>query len=156
MAKERDFTDIIENKRLVEFNRRKYKDQALGFVLAVNDNFTLIHIFDCDYFKTDGYCVFENDSVKTFRVYDSEEYFLSEVVKKKKIKPKNISSISMENWETILQTVNANFNLVVVESEVIYKNQCNIGTLEKLGKKTFSLLEIKTDASWGEQPQNIN
>jgi hypothetical protein len=122
----------------------------LGFVLAVNDNFTLIHIFDCDYFKTDGYCVFENDSVKTFRVYDSEEYFLSEVVKKKKIKPKNISSISMENWETILQTVNANFNLVVVESEVIYKNQCNIGTLEKLGKKTFSLLEIKTDASWDE------
>ena len=143
MAKERDYTGIIENKWLVEFNRRKYKDKILGFVLAVNENFTLIHIFDRAYFKTDGYCIFENDSVKTFRVYDSEEYFLSEVLKKKKIKPKIISNISMESWETILQTVNANFNLVVVESELIYKNQCNIGTLEKLGKKLLVCLKLK-------------
>lgn len=150
MAKERGFEDIIVNKWLVEFNRKKYKDKLLGFVLAISEKFALVHIFDCDYFRTDGYCVFENDSIKTFRVYDSDEYFLNEIVEKKKIKPKTISNISMESWETILQTVNDNFSLVVVEFEETYKNQCNIGTLEKSGKKTFSLLEIKTDASWDE------
>lgn len=152
MAKERSFEDIIKNKWLVEFNRKKYKDKVSGFVLAVNDNFTLIHIFDRDYFDTDGYCIFENDSVKNFLVYDSDEYFLNEVIKKKKVKPKSISNISMESWETILQTVSDNFNLVVVDFEEIYKNQCNIGTLEKLGKKNFSLLEIDPDASWYESP----
>jgi len=39
---------------------------------------------------------------------------------------------------------------VVVESEEIYKNQCNIGRLEKVGKKTFSLTEIYIDAYWDE------
>ena len=152
MAKERDFKEIIENKWLVEFNRKKYKDKVLGFVLAVNDDFTLIQIFDHNYFKTNGYCVFKNESVKTFRVYDSEEYFLNEVITKEKVKPKPVSKISMESWKTILETVNDNFNLVVVESEKIYKNHCNIGTIKKVSKRTFSLLEILTDASWDKKP----
>ncbi|MDQ3042296.1 MAG: hypothetical protein M3R11_07935 [Acidobacteriota bacterium] len=152
MAEERDFADIIKNKWLVEFDRKKYKDKLLGFVLAVSDNFTLIQIFDHDYFNLDGYCVFENDSIKKIRVYDDEEYFLAEVVKKKAVKPKPVSDVSLESWATILQTVNDNFNLVVVESEDIYKNQSNIGRLEKAGKKTFSLIEIYTDAYWDEKP----
>lgn len=154
MAEERNFADIIENKWLVEFDRKKYKDKLLGFVLAFSDDFTLIQVFDHDYFNLDGYCIFENDSVKKFRVYDDEEYFLSEVVKKKKLMPKPVSGVSLESWATILQTVNDKFNLVVIESEDIYKNQCNIGRLEKVGKKTFSLTEIYTDAYWDEKPTN--
>ncbi len=95
MAKERDFADIIKKKRLVEFNRKKYKNKLLGFVLAVSDDFTLIQIFDHDYFNLDGYCIFENDSVKNFQVYDDDEYFLAEVVKKKRIKPKSVSGVSL-------------------------------------------------------------
>ena len=102
-AKERDFADIIKNKWLVEFDRKKYKDKLLGFVLAVSNDFTLIQIFDRDYFNLNGYCIFENDSVKKLRVYDDEEYFLAEVVKKRKVKPKPVSGVSLENWATILK-----------------------------------------------------
>ena len=35
-----------------------------------------------------------------------------------------------------------------VQSELIYKNQCNIGKLEKINKKDFSLIEIGSDATW--------
>lgn len=153
MAKERSLSEIIQNKWLVEFNRKPFdKSKEYGFVLDCNDDFTLIQLFDYDWFATDGYCVFRNESVKTFRVYDKEEYFLNEVVKSKKIEPKIVPEISIESWETILQTVNDNFNLIVIESELIYKNQCNIGKLKKLGKKSFSLIEIQTDASWDDTP----
>lgn len=148
-----DIEEIIERKFLVEFNRKPFdKSKEFGFILAWNDLFTLIQLFDHDWFAIDGYCIFLNASVKSFSVYDKEEYFLNEVVRLKGIEPEPIPEISIESWETILQTVNDNFNLIVVESELLYKNQCNIGKLEKLGKKSFSLIEINTDASWDNTP----
>lgn len=152
-----DINEIIERKLLVEFNRKPFdKSKEYGFILNWNGNFTLIQMFDHDWFALDGYCIFKNESVKSFCVYDKEEYFLNEVVKLKKIKPKPVPEISIESWETILQTVNDNFNLVSVESELIYKNQCNIGQLKKMGKKSFSLIEIKTDASWFDSASKYN
>jgi hypothetical protein len=146
-----DINEIIERKYLVEFNRKPFdKSKEYGFILDWNDDFTLIQIFDWDWFALDGYCVFQDESVKGMRVYDKEEYFLNEVVKIKKIEPQPVPQISIKSWETILQSVNDNFDLVAIESELIYKNQCNIGRLEKLGKKDFRLIEIGTDASWSD------
>lgn len=153
MSKEPDIDEIIENKWLVEFNRKpfdKFKDY--GFVLACNDDFTVIQILDKTLYQMDGYCVFQNKSVKTFRVYDKEEYYLNEVVKLKRLEPKPIPQILIESWETILQTVNDNFNLVGIESELIYKNQLNIGRLKEIGKKKFSLIEIDPEAEWDDSP----
>ena len=148
-----DYEEIIEQKYLVEFDRKPFdKAKEFGFVLASNDDFTLIQIFDHDWFAVDGYCVFQNESVKKFYVYDKEEYFLNEVVKLKKIAPKPVPEISIESWESVLQTVNDNFDLISVESELIYKNKCNIGRLEKLDKKSFSLIEIDADADWNDSP----
>lgn len=153
MEKERDYEEIIKNKWIVEFDRKPFdKSKEFGFVLDFNDEFTLIQLFDRNYFNIDGYCVFKNESVKKIRVYDEEEYFLHEVVKKKKIEPKLIPEVLIESWETILQTVNDNFNLIGIESELIYKNQLNIGILKKFGKKKFSLIEIHTDANWDDSP----
>jgi hypothetical protein len=145
--------EAIEQKFLVEFNRKPFdKSKEFGFVLDWNDQFTLIQIFDHDWFAVDGYCVFKNESIKSFRVYDKEEDFLNEVVKLKKIEPAPVPEISIESWEAVLQSVNDNFDLISVESELIYKNQCNIGRLEKLGKKSFSLIEIYGDACWNDSP----
>jgi hypothetical protein len=154
MVKSRDYGEILKNKWIVEFNRKPFdKSKTSGFILDFNDDFTLIQLFDRDWFTIDGYCIFQNASVKTFRVYDKEEYFLNEVVKIKQIEPKPVPEISIESWSTILKTVDDNFNLIVVESELIYKNQCNIGKLEKLDKKGFRLKEINTDASWDDSPE---
>ncbi len=154
MAKERDINEIIENKWIVEFDRKPFdKFKIFGFILECNDDFTLIQIFDHDWFQVDGYCIFQNKSVKKFLVYDKDYYLLNEVIRVKKIEPKPVPEISIESWQTILQTVNNNFNLVVVESELTYKNQCNIGKLEKIGKKSFSLFEIDTGADWDDTPE---
>lgn len=149
MAKERDLDEIIENKWIVEFDRKPFDNsKELGFVLAWNNYFTLIHIVDKDWYQLDGYCIFQNKSVKKFRVYDKDEYFFNEVVKLKKLEPKPVPQVSIESWEVILQTVNDNFNLVGIESELIYKNQLNIGKIKKVNKKKFSLIEIDPEAEW--------
>jgi hypothetical protein len=149
MAKYRDIDEIVANKWIVEFNRKPFDKHSLfGIVLSCNDDFTLIQEFDLDWFALDGYCVFENNSVKNFKVYDLEQYFLCEVIKLKKIEPKPAPQISIESWATVLQSVQDNFPLIQIESELIYKNRCNIGKLAKLGKNNFGLIEIGTDACW--------
>lgn len=153
MAKERDINEIIENKWMVEFDRKPFdKSKEFGFILACNDDFTLIQTLDRSWYKLDGYCIFRNDSVKKFLVYDKEEYFLNEVVKIKKLEPTPVPQVSIECWHTILQTVNDNFNLVGIESELIHKNQLNIGTIKEIGKKKFSLIEIDSEAEWDDSP----
>ncbi|MBS1795428.1 MAG: hypothetical protein JSS81_16345 [Acidobacteria bacterium] len=150
---EKYWREIIERKWIVEFDRKPYdKHKLSGFVLDVNDDFTLIHQFDRDWIATDGYCVFRNESVRKFWVHDKEEYYLNEVVKLKKIEPRPVPEISIESWPSVLRTVSDNYPLIVIESELIYKNQCNIGILRKLGKKKFSLLEIDPTAVWYDSP----
>jgi hypothetical protein len=140
--------EIIRRKLLVEFNRKPLEKTPLfGFILAWNSKFTLIHYFDRDLFILNGYCVFQNDSVKNFAVYDDPDYFLSEVITLKKIKPKP-ANISIESWAEILQSVAENFPLIVIEQEKITDKVCHIGKLKKLQKNSFTLSEIDTSAEW--------
>ena len=153
MPKEIDYEEIIKNKWIVEFNRKPFdKNKRLGFLLDFNDEFTFIQDLDTDWYQTDGYSIFQNKTVKKFRVFDQEDYFLNEVVRIKKLQPKIIPQIPLDNWALILQRVNDDFNLVGIESELIYKNQRNIGRLEKIDKKKFSLIEIDAVAGWHETP----
>ena len=143
-----DINEIVKQKWLVEFNRKPLdKDSLFGFVLACNDEFTLVQKFDDGLFVLDGYCVFRNDEIKRFKVYD-EDSFLNEVIKLKKLKPKHIPQVSIESWADILQTSTQLFPLLVVERERIDNKICYIGKLEQLKKKSFSLQAIDTDACW--------
>ncbi len=144
-----DIDEIISRKILIAFNRKPLeKSKLFGFVLACNDEFTLIHEFDEGIFRLDGYCIFKNDSVKKYSVYDKDEYFLNEVIKFKNIEPQAVPNVSIENWSEILRTVNEGFSLIRIEQEKIEKESCHIGKLDKLKKKTFSLMEIDTSADW--------
>ncbi len=144
-----DIDEIIDKKWIVEFNRKPLDKQSLfGFILACNDDFTLIQEFDRSLFITDGYRVFRNNSVKGYKVYNDKNYFLNEVIYFKKIKPKPLTGISIENWTEILQTANKKFRLLVIEREKVNNKICNIGKLETVKKKSFTLKEIDADAVW--------
>jgi len=151
MAKKKllDIDEIIKRKLLVEYNRKPFeKPMLFGFVLACNDEFTLIHEFDRSYFRLDGYCIFRNDSVKAYSVYDEESYFLNEVIRFKKIRPKPVAKISIKSWAEILQTVSENFSLIRIEREKINNKACQIGKLKEVKKKSFTLEEVDTHADW--------
>ncbi len=144
-----DIDEIIRQKLLVEFNRKPLETSSLfGFVLACNDGFSLIQEFDRDSFVLDGYCVFRNNSVKKYSIYDDENYFLNEVISLKKIEPKPIVNISIESWTEVLRSVSENFSLIRIEREKIDNEACNIGKLHKLKKKSFVLEEIDSCAEW--------
>jgi hypothetical protein len=144
-----DIDEIIERKLLVEFNRKPLEKSSLfGFVLACNDDFSLVQEFDRDSFVLDGYCIFRNKSVKKYSVYDDENYFLNEVISLKKIEPKPVENISIESWLEVLRSVGENFSLIMIEREKIDNEACNIGKLQKIKKKSFVLEEIDSCAEW--------
>lgn len=144
-----DINEIIERKFLIEFNRKPLEKSSLfGFVLACNDEFSLVQEFDRDSFILNGYCIFRNASVKRFSVYDDENYFLNEVIALRKIEPKAVPNVSIESWAEILKSVAENFSLVMIEREKIDNEACNIGKLKKIKTKTFTLEEIDTSAEW--------
>ena len=151
MAKKRsrNIDEIIKNKWLVEFNRKPLAKHPLyGFVIGCSNEFTLIHQFDRDLFNLDGYCVFPNKDVKNHAVYDDESYFLSEVVRVNKLMPKARSDISIVNWEEVVRTVGNKYRFLVVETERLHKNECYIGEVKEIRKKSFILRAVDTDASW--------
>ncbi len=155
MSKKKSFNDnidideIIKRKLLIEFNRKPLETSSLfGFVLACNDDFSLVQEFNRDSFVLDGYCVFRNNSVKKYSVYDNENYFLNEVISLKKIEPKPVLNISIENWAEVLKSVSENFSLIMIEREKIDNEACNIGKLQKIKKKSFVLEEIDSCAEW--------
>lgn len=147
-GKSLDSDEIIERNLLVEYNRKPFEKSALfGFALACNDEFTLVHEFDRDFFRLDGYCIFRNDSVKAYSIYD-ENHFLNEVILLKKIRPKPVPKISIESWTEILRTVGENFSLIRIEREKINNKVCYIGKLKEIKKKSFTIEEVDTHADW--------
>lgn len=144
-----DINEIISRKLLVEFNRKPLETSPLfGFVLACNDDFSLIQEFDRDSFILNGYNVFRNNSVKKYCVYDDENYFLREAISLKKIKPKPVVNISIESWTEVLRSISENYSLIMIEREKLDNEVCNIGKLHKLKKKSFVLEEIDSSAEW--------
>jgi len=144
-----DADEIIKRKLLVEFIRKPLdKFKLFGFILTSNDEFTLISEFDRDLFITDSYCVFRNDSVQKYAVYNNVNYFLNEVIALKKIKPKPAPNVSIENWTEVVRSVAENFPLIVIERENVDNKACNIGKLKKISKKSFTLSEIDGNAEW--------
>lgn len=124
------------------------KHPLYGFIVDFNSEFTLIQMFDRDLFISDGYCVFLNVDVKNHVVYDDRDYFLSEVIRAKKIVPKPLPKIKISNWTEIVKSVSESFPFFVVETERLHKGECYIGKLQETRKKSFILREIDTDAVW--------
>jgi len=52
--------------------------------------------------------------------------------------------------ESILQTANQAFPLVAIHREKIKPGVCHIGCVTEISEDKFWMLEIDTDASWGE------
>ncbi len=150
MAKKKSpgIDEIIAKKLLVHFNRKPLDKHLLyGFVIAGNDEFTLLNIFDAGLFMLDGYCVFLNKDVKNYATYENKDYFLSEVIRHQKIIPKP-TKIDISSWREIVQTVSEGHQFFVVETERLHKNECYVGTLKSMKKKSFVLREIDPDACW--------
>lgn len=139
---------VIQKKWLVEFNRKPLdKHPLFGFMLARNDEFTLIQEFDSSHFQLNGWIVFKNDSVKNFKVYDDQQYFLTEVVRFEKIRPRSVE-ISIDSWADILASAAEKFPLIVIERERIERDACYIGKLVETKNNGFVLWDIDPSAEW--------
>ena len=154
MAKKKhspDSEEIIKNKWLVKFDRGRF-DSEIGFVLDVNEEFTLINNFDFESTSTTGFSIFKNKSVKDYELYDDPNSFDALLVDLKKVKPKKKPFISINTINDLLKTVNENFPLIVIHREKVDKEICQIGKIVEIKKNAFLMLEIDTNAEWYKKP----
>jgi len=148
--------EIIENKWLVRFNREPFDTGTMvGFILDVNDDFTLLNAFDDDA-GIIGFTVFRNETVKSYIVYSEPDWHESLVVKLKNLEPKERPNVSIDSIPDLLRTANENFPLVVVFREKMRNDACWIGKILEIKKKTFVMREISANAEWDEKPTRFN
>jgi len=146
---EKDIKRIIAKRLLVEFSRKPLDKYPLfGFILDYNQEFTLIQEFDRNLFQLDGFAVFQNKTVEDCWIYDSPEYFLSEVVRFEKIRPKRSPGVSIKSWREAVETASELFPLIVIERESLERDTCYIGELLEIKMTVFFMRDIDPNAEW--------
>lgn len=155
MKETSDFNSLVGKPVVVEFNRKPFtNDKVSGFLVDWNRDFVLVEVFDTEYADVDGFCVFRFKSIKTVRDYVDQEFY-DEVFKLKQIAPSPRPDVQLTDWQSILRSVGEAVELTLVEFELKWKNQCNIGRITKVGKKKFHMLEIDPRANWVETPSKF-
>jgi hypothetical protein len=150
-----DIEEIIKNKWLVNFKRGKF-DNCLGFVLDGNDKLTLVNNFDFETIGATGFTVFENKSVKGYELYDDPNCFDAVLLKIKKVKPKEKPAVSIDSMGDLIRTANEIFPLIVIHREKIYSDECWIGKITEIKKKSFLFRSIDPNAEWDEELTKVS
>ncbi|HMV48975.1 MAG TPA: hypothetical protein PLD20_28585 [Blastocatellia bacterium] len=134
--------------QVVDFKRPKIDGYKLrGFVLDYSDSLTLLNVLD-DNFYLNGFTVIRNSDIAGYRAYDKDDYFLNMALRLKAIKPMRKPKIDLDNWATVLRTVQERFPLLTIHREAISSNVCYVGKLVSITEKTFTLYDIDPDANW--------
>jgi hypothetical protein len=134
--------------QIVDFKRPGLDENYLrGFVLDYSDTLTLLNVLDDD-FHLNGFTVFRNGDVESYRTYDDKDYFLNRVLRLKSIKHKRKPSVDLTNWKTLLLSAQKLFPLITIHREVISNEVCFIGKVVSVTDKMFTLYEIDVGAEW--------
>lgn len=150
-----DSEEIIKNEWLVNLKRGKF-DNFIGFVLDVNEKFTLVNNFDFDSGNVTGFSVFENKSVKSYELYDDPNSFNALLLKIKKVRPKKKPEVSIDSMAELIRTASESFPLIVIYREKIADDECWIGKIAEIKKKSFLLQSIDPNAEWDDEPIKVS
>jgi hypothetical protein len=134
--------------QVVDFKRPKLdKEYLRGFVLDYSDTLTLLNVLDSDFYLN-GFTIFRNSDVTSYRTYDDKDYFLNRALRLKSIKPKRKPRVDLTNWKTLLLSAQKLFPLITIHQEAISNEVCYIGKLISMTEKTFTLYDINAGAEW--------
>jgi hypothetical protein len=146
---------MAEAIRLVEFDRSPLTSEILvGFVLDASEALTLLQVFDFD-FTLSGYTVVRNEDVRRYRYLDEPGSFVARALKLQGIKPMPPQGISLDSLPNVLSSASEQYPLITIHREKISDEVCYIGRLVEIKGKTFTLMEIDTDAEWDDKPHRF-
>ncbi len=136
--------------KLIQFDRGELKGNGFtnGYVLDYSDQWTLIQFVDGDIFLN-GYWVIRNDTIKRYRLFDDHRAIVHRALRKMGQFPVVPGKLNLTDINTIVQSANALFPLIVIYRELRWKDECNIGGLAAVTQKTISIASIDTGAVYG-------
>ncbi len=139
----------MKNKnKLYEFDRPKCEEEFLkGYLLDYSDDWSLVNVSHDDFFLN-GYSIIKNEHIKRYRLLDDYNNFLDRTLKKIGEVPKKPPGIELNSIDDILKTVNKEYPIFTIHREILNKEICHIGSLQRITLKTFTLSLIGPGAKY--------
>ena len=135
---------------LIEFDRKSLDRYTLvSFALEWNDDLTLVHVVNRDYFRLNGYAVFRNSDIRRWRPVPKED-FLARAAVLNKVRPSRPDSVTIGSMRNALSTAGAAFPLITFHRERIKRDVCFVGKFKRVNQRTVTIEEITPQAEWGE------
>jgi len=134
--------------KLLDFDRGDLNEDGCtqGYVLDYSDDWTLIQFVERDIF-INGYLVIRNDTIKCYRLFDDHKGMVHRALRKMKQFPASPGKIDLTDANTIVQSANALFPLIVIHRELRWKDECHIGGIADVTPKTIIISSIDPGAA---------
>lgn len=133
---------------IVSIWREDIDPQAItGYVVDLSPDFVVIHNRS-DYIVLDGYSILRVRDITGVDDKPKRGSFWMEALKLRGQKPRRPVGVCLDNTASILESVNKHYSLLAVHREGIRNDECAIGRIEKLTKKTVILQWLNPSAQW--------
>jgi hypothetical protein len=132
--------------KFVTFKYRNRKNYISGFLIDLNDDWTLIKYNPVDYL-IDGYMLLKTNYIIKYK-RDDDDKFKENVLYAKGMEPTDADKFSLTNIYETLKLVSDKFGAFDIEKKD--ENACYIGKLIKFDKKKIIMQMIDPDAEWSD------
>lgn len=135
--------------KLLQFDRGELNDNGFtnGYLLDYSDDWTFIQFVERDIF-IEGYAIVRNDTIKKYRLFDDHNYMVHRALRKLGEFPVVPGKLDLTDINSIVQSANAVFPLIVIYRELRWKDRCHIGGIAAVTPKTITLTSIDTGAKY--------
>lgn len=130
---------------LLDIYTDNYDESDYGFIVDFNDNFLLIEKFDdeCNY---DGVTIFLRHNITRIRWSGNDIESVSKLIDLTK-RQKSKINIDLTSTQTILESVNKQYNHITVHIQDIDKGVCFIGQIHEMDENSIVIHEFGTKSS---------
>lgn len=136
-------------KHLFEVKRRlKDTGTTTGFIVDFSDSLVLLHTFDTDTFRLNGYSVIRKADISHYRVFSKAEYWQFRAVRRFRLRPMQPAGISVASLPELLKSVAEHYPLITLHPEKTKPEVCFIGTLASMTERTFTIEDLNCNAEW--------
>jgi hypothetical protein len=135
--------------KLLEFDRGKLNEGGCtqGYILDYSDDWTLVQFVERDIF-INGYLVIRNDTIERYRLFDDYGGMAHRALRKLGQFPVVPDRLDLTDVNTIAQSVNLLFPLLVFYRELRWKDECHIGGIAAVTPRTITISSIDPAAEY--------
>jgi len=147
----RRLNDALHTEQRVAVTRGEWDEwPLLGFVVGLSDEWALLHVVDGSFVRLNGYCAVRVRDISRITAKDTS--FFARFLALQNEVPVSQPDILLVDLPGLLSSASALFPLIQIETEGKHANECYIGRVVKIGKRTVTHRFIKPRATWRKMP----